>query len=42
MNVEYNIEWPTVLVRLQQAGLITERQLASSTVNEPPGYELDV
>lgn len=37
ISVEYNISWKTMLAKLQRAGMITERQLASSTVNELPG-----
>lgn len=33
IDIEYGIEWQVVMRRLQQAGMITERQLASPTVN---------
>ncbi|KAG8160027.1 hypothetical protein KVR01_010664 [Diaporthe batatas] len=37
INVEYNISWRTMLEKLRRAGMITERQLASSTINDLPG-----
>lgn len=37
INVEYNISWETMLEKLQKAGMITERQLASWTINKLPG-----
>ncbi|KAK2607035.1 hypothetical protein N8I77_005744 [Diaporthe amygdali] len=37
IDVKYGISWLTMLEKLQKAGMITERQLASSTINELPG-----
>ncbi|KAF4469507.1 het domain [Fusarium albosuccineum] len=37
VDVEYGISWRTMLAKLLQAGMITERQLASYSVNRLPG-----
>lgn len=37
IDIEYNISWETMVEKLQKAGMITERQLASWTINELPG-----
>ncbi|KAF5615431.1 hypothetical protein F52700_13401 [Fusarium sp. NRRL 52700] len=36
VDVEYGIDWCTMLAKLVQAGMITERQLGSHSVNELP------
>lgn len=37
IKVEYDVSWPTMLGKLQRAGMITECQLASPTINKLPG-----
>lgn len=37
IRIEYGIDWTTMLGKLKHAGMITERQLASPTVNKLPG-----
>lgn len=37
IDVKYEITWRNMLEKLQKAGMITERQLASPTVNDLPG-----
>lgn len=34
VSIEYGIEWPAMMDKLQRAGMITERQLAAPTVNQ--------
>ncbi|KAL2678795.1 hypothetical protein Neosp_009546 [[Neocosmospora] mangrovei] len=37
LEVQYDIEWPTMMAKLQGAGMITEWQLASDTASKLPG-----
>ncbi|RSL70857.1 hypothetical protein CEP53_001736 [Fusarium sp. AF-6] len=37
LEVQYDIAWPTMMAKLQRAGMITEWQLASDTVSKLPG-----